>query len=159
MVSFDSRIAALPYLPSVSGSVTSSPTTRRNTARGTVSGRAHTPPTSTEPSGDAAPKDNDLDYLTDSDRDLIHAVTGEVIEPGQRPQDRPLSAFAMQIAVDRKCGALRAGLDISAGYLRRTNRLLLQLKVPSNPFSGPILDKALGYLERLPGMSHSGAGR
>lgn len=91
---------------------------------------------------------NDLDYLTDGDRELIKAVTGEEIVPGQRPQDAPLSAFAMQLAVDRKRGGLSAGIEVSAAYLQRTSSLLLQLNVPANPFSGDYLDSALDFVHR-----------
>ncbi|GAB76499.1 hypothetical protein AUCHE_01_00610 [Austwickia chelonae NBRC 105200] len=99
---------------------------------------------------------SDLDYLTDADRQLIHAVTGEVIWQGQEPHERPLSAFAMQIAVDRRTRDLAEGEEISVSYLQRTCDRLAALGVPANPFQGSNLRKAQAYLSsRAEGRSPS----
>jgi hypothetical protein len=89
---------------------------------------------------------SDLDHLTDADRELIRAVTGEGIQRGQTPQERPLSAFAMQIAVDRRSGVLPAEQAISVGYLQRTQVRLAALGVPVHPFAGANFTRAVAYL-------------
>ncbi|MBW3084438.1 hypothetical protein KEM60_00626 [Austwickia sp. TVS 96-490-7B] len=89
---------------------------------------------------------SDLDHLCDDDRQLIHAATGEVIWQGQAPHERPLSAFAMQIAVDRRTGVLPAGQSITADYLQRTRRRLDDLGAPANPFTGMVMERALRHL-------------
>ena len=89
---------------------------------------------------------SDLDYLTDADRALIHAATGETIKPGQEPHERPLSAFAMQLAVDRRAGLLPRGAAPSADYLRRRRDALDELQVPANPFTGSTLQRALAFV-------------
>ncbi|WP_116113095.1 hypothetical protein [Austwickia chelonae] len=99
---------------------------------------------------------SDLDYLTDTDRQLIHAVTGEVIWQGQEPHERPLSAFAMQIAVDRRTRALAEGEEISQSYLQRTCDRLAALGVPANPFQGVNLRKAKDYLASRSEVPRSG---
>lgn len=169
MSRFEYQFPSLKYLPSVTakGSSTKLPPQMRRRVSPTHrsgadarhphsadSGRTLADAASlpaTRQDGPADEAQNELDYLTTDDRELIRAVTGEVIEPGRRPQDKPLSAFAMQLAVDRKSGGLSAGLEVSGAYLHRTNRLLLQLNVPSNPFSGDLLDRALRYVDRRPG--------
>lgn len=158
VMSFQFDFPSVPFLPSV----TAKATTKALPAH--LRGR-HKPPLRTsriahndeppaahhdhpaQPSAERA-EENDLDYLTEDDRQLIQAVTGEVITPGQRPQDSPLSAFAMQLAVDRKRGGLSAGIEVSAAYLQRTSSLLLQLNVPANPFVGESLDRALDFVHR-----------
>lgn len=162
MTRFEYQFPQSKYLPSVtaSGSTTRLPPTMRGPS-GRPSGRG--PARRTHPEDGGAEKSDvqrgetpdeahrpasDLDYLTESDREFIEAVTGEVIEPGQRPQDRPISPFAMQLAVDRKNGGLSAGVEVSGAYLQRTNRLLLRLNVPANPFSGELLERALEYVDR-----------
>lgn len=99
---------------------------------------------------------SDLNYLTESDRLLIHAVTGEEIRQGQEPHERPLSAFAMQIAVDRRTGMLATGTAITLGYLLRTRDRLAELAVPANPFSGRTLTRARDYLEGRGERARSG---
>lgn len=89
---------------------------------------------------------SDLDHLTDDDRRLIHAVTGEVIWQGQVPHERPLSAFAMQIAVDRRTAYLHPQASIDVTYLTRTGARLRELAVPSNPFTGDNLARARAHL-------------
>lgn len=135
MLVIDCRLPVLPQVPVVAASrdgVKVSSSNRQAAARHYVPG--------------ARRQVNDLDFLTVADRDFIHAVTGEVIWPGQNPADRPVSAFAMQIAVDRRTGVLAEGARISAAYLRQTAQRLEDLAVPSNPFSGALLTKALGVL-------------
>lgn len=91
---------------------------------------------------------SDLDHLTDADRDLIHAVTGEVLWPGRQADERPVSAFARQIAVDRRTGALPEHVQVDTHYLLRTRDVLDRLGATQNPFSGATLARALAYLER-----------
>lgn len=93
-----------------------------------------------------------LDYLTLTDRRLIRAATGEDITPGQRPADRPVSSFAMQIAVDRERGRLQPGGPVTSAYLRSTAYRLDELGVPAHEFTGETLQRALDFLA-------SGSGR
>ena len=99
------------------------------------------------PAGHRTPgRHNDLDHLTPDDRRLIQAATGEDIGVGQTSLDRPLSAFAMQLAVDRSKGLLPADVLVSLSYLLRTSERIAALKVPGNPFTGAVLDRALDYV-------------
>lgn len=139
MLVIDCRLPVLPQVPVVAASrdgVMVSSSNRHAAARHYVPGSRR--------------QVNDLDCLTMADRDFIHAVTGEVIWPGQNPADRPVSAFAMQIAVDRRTGELAEGTPITAAYLQRTSRRLAELGVPANPFSGALLEKALTVLGSRP---------
>ena len=49
---------------------------------------------------------NDFRYLTESDKELLGAATGEHIEPGITDRTGPASAFAQQLALDRRTGEL-----------------------------------------------------
>ncbi len=89
-----------------------------------------------------------LGHLTDDDRALIRAVTGEAIWPGQSLQEKDLSAFALQIAVDRRTAVIPAGVEIRESYLVRTRELFDRLGVSDNPFSGANLQRALAFLHR-----------
>lgn len=128
--------------PASSASSASRSTARANTSSVTRRGRADLA---------RAALGSDLDHLTDDDRLLIRAATGEIITPGQAPHERPLSAFAMQIAVDRRSGTLPAGVPVSVGYLHRKRDLLIDLGVPSNPFTGPTFDRAVAHLDHRHG--------
>ncbi len=135
MLVIDCRLPVVPQIPTVAASrdgVQVSSSNRHAAARYYVPGRRR--------------EVNDLDHLTPGDRDFIHAVTGELFWPGQTPNDRPVSAFAMQIAVDRRVGTLPEGSPITAAYLRRTGEQLTALRVPANPFSGTLLERALQVL-------------
>ena len=90
---------------------------------------------------------NDLDHLTPDDRRLIKAATGEDIGVGQTSLDRPLSAFAMQLAVDRSKGLLPADVLVSLSYLLRTSERIAALKVPGNPFTGAVLAVSYTHLD------------
>ncbi|NYD99288.1 hypothetical protein BJY21_000473 [Kineosphaera limosa] len=89
----------------------------------------------------------DLDHLTDSDLDLIYAVTGErIFRP--TPHGRPAQAvtpFTRQIAVDRRSGALLPHVEVSAQYLVRTGAVI-EANGGVNPFTGLHLQRALAYL-------------
>lgn len=61
---------------------------------------------------------NDFRYLTDSDKELLGAATGERIEPGITDRTGPASAFAQQLALDRRTGMLAPNQDVTAVYLR-----------------------------------------
>ena len=89
---------------------------------------------------------------TIADRRLIEATTGEHITTGQQPSDRPVSSFAMQIAVDRERGRLGLGEPVTTTYLRTTAYRLDELGVPAHEFTGETLQRALDFLA-------SGSGR
>jgi hypothetical protein len=139
VIVIDCRPPVMPTIPVVAASrdgVKVSSSNRHATARHYVPGRRV--------------ELDDLDYLTPADRDFIYAVTGELLWPGQRITDRPISAFAMQIAVDRRTGRLPEGALISVGYLQRTADYLTMLGVPANPFSGALLERARSVLGSRP---------
>lgn len=101
---------------------------------------------------DAVGSGNVYDYLTDADRELIFQATGRRVEPGFDPRKGGLtSIFAHQVATDRRLGVLAPGQDISAAYLRDGALRYEAAKTGFNPFSGPIMDKALAYV-----AAHSG---
>ena len=90
-----------------------------NTSRSTTTGQhshRHAPPPAETPARFSVL--NDFRYLTDSDKDLLSHVTGETIEPGFTDQTGPASAFAQQLALDRRTGALAPNQDVTAVYLR-----------------------------------------
>lgn len=89
-----------------------------------------------------------LGHLTDDDRALIRAVTGEAVWPGQSLHEKDLSSFAMQIAVDRRTAVLPEGREVDPAYLYRTRDLFERLGVGENPFAGANLQRALAYLNR-----------
>lgn len=88
--------------------------------------------------------DNPLSHLTDADRELVRATTGEVIAVAD--QLRPISAFAMQIAVDRARGALPASMPVTRAYLTATARRFDEWDIPGHPFSGETLKRALEFV-------------
>lgn len=138
MLVIDCRLPVLPQVPGVAASrdgvkVTSS--NRQAAARHYLPG--------------ARREVNDLDYLIPADRDFIRAVTGELTWPGQDPVQRPVSAFALRIAVDRRIGLLADGERISAAYLRRSVRRLVDDGRP-NPFTPELLEKAFVVLGAFP---------
>ncbi len=85
------------------------------------------------------------ELLTDDDRRLIYAVTGEnlwgILDLGALA----LSGFAAQIVLDRRSGPLPPGTEVSAGYLERRGRALAPMGL-LNPFAGEQLRRALRYL-------------
>lgn len=132
----------LPLLPPISvASEIDSPTSPATTHNDVVVKSSITP----QPA-------SSLDYLTLTDRRLIQAATGEDIMPGQRPSDRPVSSFAMQIAVDRERGRIESGGPVTSAYLRSTAYRLDELGVPAHEFTGETLQRALDFLA-------SGSGR
>lgn len=86
----------------------------------------------------------DTDWLTDADRDLIYAVTGESVWQEQATGVE-LSAFARQISFDRRTGRLPSEVEVSVGYLVRTGGVI-EANGGDNPFSGIELDRALAFL-------------
>lgn len=87
---------------------------------------------------------SDADYLTETDLDLIYAVTGETVWQGEVTGEQ-LSPFARQIASDRRSRRLPADVDVSAAYLVRTGGVI-EANGGVNPFSGIELDRAIAYL-------------
>lgn len=88
----------------------------------------------------------DLDHLTDSDLDLIYAVTGErIYRNAPRDEPQPVTAFTRQIGVDRRNGTLAPQTEVTAQYLVRTGAVI-EANGGMNPFSGLHLQRALTYL-------------
>lgn len=93
---------------------------------------------------------NDFRYLSESDKDLLAGVTGEVIEPGFTDKATPASQFALQLALDRRTGELAPQQDVTAVYLRnRATEIDARNHGRSgarNPYSGEVMVKAVDYL-------------
>lgn len=87
----------------------------------------------------------DLRGLTDSDRELIAVVTGEVI-PCEPSAGLRVSFFALQVALDRLSGALPHGQDVSIAYLEDVYTRYDEGCPDGNPVSGDLLDLALAFL-------------
>ena len=94
---------------------------------------------------------NDFRYLTDSDKELLGAATGERIEPGITERTGAASAFAQQLALDRRTGALAPQQDVTGVYLRNAAAEIDRANAGRagfrNPYSGAVLDRAVSYLE------------
>lgn len=94
---------------------------------------------------------NDFRYLTDSDKDLLGRATGERIEPGITDRTGPTSAFAQQLALDRRTGELAPHQEVTAVYLRNAAAAIDKANEGRqgfrSPYSGPIMDRAVAYLE------------
>lgn len=119
-----------------------------------------TPPAPAPPTGAAgAPSPqprqfsvlNDFRYLSDSDKDLLGVVTGERIDPGITDRVGAASAFAQQLALDRRTGDLAPGQDVTAVYLRNASAEIDRANAGRpgfrNPYSGPFMDRAIAHLE------------
>ncbi|WP_168582552.1 hypothetical protein [Gephyromycinifex aptenodytis] len=87
----------------------------------------------------------ELDSLTDSDRHLVHVVTGERLPQSVPESGILLSFFALQLAADRMVGPLRDREDVSIEYLEDVYTAYETCQV-GNPVSGELLDLALAYL-------------
>lgn len=90
---------------------------------------------------------NVLGVLTLADRELIHAVTGEVFWTGQVISGAPISGFALQIAADRRMGLLPDTVAVSVAYLAERAEDLHRLGVAPNPFPPELIARANGYLD------------
>ncbi|GAA4969570.1 hypothetical protein [Kineococcus glutinatus] len=98
------------------------------------------PSVNTRPAGEGSM----FDHLTSDDRRLLRVATGECFSTGQSP--RLFSVLAGAIASDRRWGMLRSGDPISSAYLEQ---LAQRVPVPAsgvNPFTGPVLERALAYV-------------
>lgn len=96
---------------------------------------------------------NDFRYLTDSDKDLLGAATGEHIEPGITDRTGAASAFAQQLALDRRTGKLAPNQHVTGVYLRNAAAAIDEVNAGrpgfTNPYSGVVMDKALSHLEAI----------
>ncbi len=94
---------------------------------------------------------NDFRYLTDSDKELLAQATGEHIEPGITDRTGPASAFAQQLALDRRTGQLAPHQEVTAVYLRNASDSIDKANTGranfTNPYSGQVMDRAVSYLE------------
>lgn len=89
---------------------------------------------------------DELDRLTESDRELVHVVTGERL-PRWVPDDGiPVSFFVLQLAVDRAVGPLADGRDVSITYVEDVYDAYEHGCADGNPFSGELFDFALAFL-------------
>nr|BBI40674.1 hypothetical protein [Pseudomonas sp.] len=80
---------------------------------------------------------NDFRYLTDSDKELLGAATGERIEPGITDRTGPASAFAQQLALDRRTGMLAPNQDVTAVYLRNAADAIDKANAGRRGFTNP----------------------
>lgn len=94
---------------------------------------------------------NDFRYLTDSDKDMLAAVTGEKIEPGFTDKPGAASAFALQLALDRRTGELAPNQAVTSTYLRNAAAEMDARNAgrpnARNPYSGEVMDKAVAWLD------------
>lgn len=88
----------------------------------------------------------DLRGLTDSDRELIHVVTGEVLPQHLSAMGVRVSFFTLQLAMDRLTGPLVDGRDVSIPYLEHVYTQYDEGCADGNPVSGDLLDLALAFL-------------
>lgn len=89
---------------------------------------------------------HDLDGLTDSDRELIHVVTGEVIPATVVGLGLRVSFFTLHLAMDRKTGQLRDGRDVTVEYLEEVYTKYEECSPEGNAVSGDLLDLGLAFL-------------
>ncbi|WP_255574092.1 hypothetical protein [Austwickia sp. TVS 96-490-7B] len=94
---------------------------------------------------------NDFRYLTDSDKRMLTEVTGEKIEPGFTDKPGSASAFALQLALDRRTGQLAPHQPVTSVYLKNAAAELDQRNGGragfTNPYSGDVMDKAVAWLD------------
>lgn len=94
---------------------------------------------------------NDFRYLTDSDKSMLSAVTGEQIEPGFTDRPGSASAFALQLALDRRTGQLAPNQQVTSVYLRNAaaelDRRHEQRPGFTNPYSGEFMERAVSWLD------------
>ncbi len=93
---------------------------------------------------------NDFRYLTESDKELLGAATGEHIEPGITDRTGPASAFAQQLALDRRTGELAPHQEVTAVYLRNAADAIDKANAGrqgfTNPYSGEVMERAVSHL-------------
>ncbi|MDO5696603.1 MAG: hypothetical protein Q4G51_01390 [Dermatophilus congolensis] len=85
------------------------------------------------------------ELLTEADRELIRAVTGENLWGASEFDLKEVSGFATQILLDRRSGPLPPSSEVTVAYLERRGRALAPLGL-LNPFSGDALQRAVRYL-------------
>ncbi|WP_226343768.1 hypothetical protein [Agilicoccus flavus] len=94
---------------------------------------------------------NDFRYLSDADKQLLGAATGERIEPGLTAGTGAASAFAQQLALDRRTGELAPHQEVTGVYLRNAAAEIDRVNAGRagfrNPYSGDVLERAVAYLE------------
>lgn len=89
---------------------------------------------------------HDLDGLTDTDRELIHVVTGEVIPARVTGLGLRVSFFTLHLAMDRKAGVLSDGRDVTVEYLEDVYTGYDEHCSDGNAVSGDLLDLGLAFL-------------
>lgn len=96
---------------------------------------------------------NDFRYLTDADKALLRHATGEQIEPGMVDNPHSSSAFAQQLALDRRTGALAPDQMVTSVYLRNRAQEIDARNYGRanlrNPYAGEDMTRALSYLESI----------
>lgn len=94
---------------------------------------------------------NDFRYLTDSDKRMLAAVTGEKIEPGFTDRGGSASAFALQLALDRRTGELAPDQPVTSVYLRNAAEQLDRANAGrtgfANPYAGEVMEQAVAWLD------------
>ncbi len=94
---------------------------------------------------------NDFRYLTDSDKQMLAAVTGEKIEPGFTDRPGSASAFALQLALDRRTGDLAPSQAVTSVYLRNAAEQLNSANAGrpgfTNPYAGEVVEQAIAWLD------------
>ncbi|WP_040156634.1 hypothetical protein [Mobilicoccus massiliensis] len=94
---------------------------------------------------------NDFRYLTDGDKDMLRYATGEVVEPGLIDRRGEASAFAQQLALDRRTGELAPHQELTSVYLRNAATALEDFGAGrpgfKNPYSGMVFDRAVAWLD------------
>lgn len=120
---------------------------------GVGSTRPAAPTTPTAPAAPSRPEFsvlNDFRYLTDSDKEMLREVTGEVVEPGLIDRRGAASAFTQQLALDRRTGQLAPNQHVTGVYLKNAAAELQSFGAGragfSNPYSGEVFDAALSWL-------------
>lgn len=88
----------------------------------------------------------DLDGLTDGDRALVRAVTGENIPHTLTGLGQRVSFFVLHLAADRTLGVLRDGRPVTVEYLEEAYTAYEECSPAGNAVSGELLDRALAYL-------------
>lgn len=89
---------------------------------------------------------DELDRLTESDRELVQVVTGETL-PREAPESGVLvSFFVLQLAMDRAAGPLEDGREVGIRYVEDVFDAYEASCPDGNPFSGDLFDLALAFL-------------
>ena len=88
----------------------------------------------------------ELAGITESDRALIHVVTGERLPYDIPESGLPVSFFVLQIALDRLTGPLVDGSEVSIEYVESVYEAYEEGCPDGNPISGDLFDMALAFL-------------